>query len=304
MDIKIPELIIEGVYTSDGAGVKLERIFGSPRTVQITDPFLLLDFFGSSKLSDYENGFPWHPHRGIETITLQLRGKTYHEDSEGHKGIILPGELQWMTAGSGIFHQEMPKPIYYGDKVPSIKDDANAGIQLWLNMPAANKMDEPAYRSIREEQVPVEEDDYGNKIGVISGNFKKVAGALNESFQYELAEKINPYYLRIKTIAKGKFETNIPEGHRAIIFVIGGLISVNDKELVSEGRAVILSTKGKLLSFYADQPSDVIIIAGRPLNEPISWYGPIVMNTREEIAQAIKELNDGTFIKENNPLWQ
>ncbi|PYB69108.1 pirin family protein [Thermoplasma sp. Kam2015] len=301
---KIPEYFFEGSLTYDGAGVKLRRMFGSQRTAQITDPFLLMDIFGSERREDYDNGFPWHPHRGIETITYQMAGKTLHEDSEGHKGIIGPGEFQWMTAGSGIFHEEMPKPIYYGEEARyATRDNSNKGIQLWLNLPSSSKMTDPSYRSIKPDQIPHITDDYGNRIRIVAGNVNGVNGALNENFQYDMVKKIDPYYIEIIMEAGAKSDLSIPEGYRGILAIIDGNIRINTSQF-SEKNVVVLSREGSNVSLKALADSRIILLAGRPLNEPIAWYGPIVMNTREEIINALKELQEGNFVKNKNPMMQ
>ncbi|WP_297026745.1 pirin family protein [Thermoplasma sp.] len=302
--MKIPEYVFEGSVAYDGAGVKLRRMFGSQRTAYITDPFLLMDMFGSDRREDYDNGFPWHPHRGIETITYQIKGKTFHEDSEGHSGVIFPGEIQWMTAGSGIFHQEMPKPIYYGEESRyQQRDDSNAGIQLWLNMPATSKMSDPAYRSIKADQIPQISDDYGNKIRIIAGSVNRVSGALNENFQYDLMNRIDPYYIEILMDADTKTSFSIPEGYRTMIAVLEGAIKINGSPF-NEKNVVVLSKEGMDVLIESNTGSRLILIAGKPLNEPIAWYGPIVMNTHDELVQAFEDLQEGKFVKTKNPVWQ
>jgi len=301
---KIPEYVFEGSVTYDGAGVKLRRMFGSQRTTAITDPFLLMDMFGSDNRADYDNGFPWHPHRGIETITYQIKGKTFHEDSEGHRGIIAPGEIQWMTAGSGIFHEEMPKPIYYGEENKyRERNDSNAGIQLWLNMPASSKMADPAYRSIRSDQIPQISDDYGNRIRIVAGTVNRVSGALNENFQYDLMQRIDPYYVEILMEPDTRTSLSVPEGHRAIMAIVEGSIRVNGSTF-NEKNVAVLSKEGTDIFIDSQANSRLIFLAGKPLNEPIAWYGPIVMNTRDQLIQAFNELQEGKFVKNRNPVWQ
>ncbi len=304
-NIKRVMYVFDGSYAYDGAGVKLRRIFGGQDTAAMTDPFLLMDHFGSDNMDDYIRGFPWHPHRGIETVTYQFRGKTNHEDSEGHRGTIYPGEIQWMTAGSGIFHEEMPKPAEFEDGKPasSVLDATNSGMQIWINMPSSLKMSDPSYRSIKKSIIPFVEDEFGNRIGIVSGRFMKVDGALNSDFDYSLSSFIDPYYLDVQIEEDSEFRTDFPEGYTVIVYVIEGE-AVYRETVMRAGSGYVLSRDGKGIIIKSSTRSRILVLAGKPLGEPVAWYGPIVMNTREEISGALRELNDGRFIRNRNPAWQ
>ncbi len=304
-NIKSVMYVLDGSYAYDGAGVKLRRIFGGQETSSITDPFLLMDHFGSDNMEDYIRGFPWHPHRGIETVTYQFKGKTNHEDSEGHRGTIYPGEIQWMTAGSGIFHEEMPKPEGFdtGKILNPFSDTANSGMQIWINMPSSLKMSDPSYRSIRKNIIPFVEDRSGNRIGIVSGRFMNVDGALNSDFDYSLSSFVDPYYLDVQIEEGSEFRTYLPEGYTAIVYVIEGE-AVYRETVMRAGSGYVLSREGKEVMIKSITRSRILVLAGRPLGEPVAWYGPIVMNTLEEISEALRELNDGRFIRNRNPVWQ
>jgi len=278
--------ILEGRNTVDGAGVRLYRVFGSPSTVQLTDPFLLLDFFGSADPREYIVGFPWHPHRGIETVTLLYEGKVEHEDSTGNKGVIYPGQVQWMTAGSGIFHQEMPKPL---EGVEVAKYNQNPlsvrGLQLWINLPAKKKMTEPTYRNINS--IPKETFDFG-ELSVLSGEYRGLQGPVN------VKSDVEPTYFDVNL--DGEFKMNVKDGYTVLAFVVDGKakFSPNSPE-VEKGNLVIYDRRGDEIDISGK--ARFIILSGRPLEEPVAWYGPIVMNTEDEIMEALSDLRKGTFIK-------
>ncbi|BFI73538.1 pirin [Nanoarchaeota archaeon] len=281
------EKIIKGKITIDGAGVKLYRVFGGPDTVDLTDPFLLLDFFGSNNPKDYIAGFPWHPHRGIETVTLLYKGKVEHEDSEGNKGTIYPGQAQWMTAGSGIFHQEMPKPI---DKEFNYPYDPNtvSGLQLWINLPANMKMTDPTYRNIKE--IPKEEFDFG-KIQVLSGNYKGLEGPV------KVKSPVDPTYYDIEL--HGEFSSSFKSGYTVLVYVVEGKVKIEDNN-ISSGNLIVFSREGEEINIKGE--GRIIILSGRPLYEPIAWYGPIVMNNLEQIYEALLDLQKGTFVKKSGTI--
>lgn len=286
--------------TSDGAGVKLHRVFGGMNTVKITDPFLLLDHFGSNRIEDYISGFPWHPHRGIETVTYLLEGKVDHEDSVGNRGSIFPGDLQWMTAGSGIFHQEMPKPLDDRDPRELLKSNGLnttvAGFQLWINIPANEKMTRPKYRGMKNNSVPVVSDDSGATLKVVAGSFLGNDGALKYS------SGIDPTYLDVRMPEETEFVYNFKESQTPIIYNITGKITIDGTSTFSGMKGVVLSRSGTRVSFTTeDMPARFLILAGNPLNEPVYWYGPIVMNTREQIEEAILDLRNDTFVREKEP---
>lgn len=272
--------------TIEGAGVHLKRAFGFGHE-HIFDPFLLLDDFRSDNPEHYLKGFPWHPHRGIETITYVLSGDVEHGDSMGNKGIISSGDVQWMTAGSGIIHQEMPK---------GAPDGSMSGFQLWANLPRSDKMMDPRYRDVKSDQIPEVSLEDGTKIRVICGNAGDIQGPVRDIV-------IDPEYLDITVPAGSEFSHPTKRGHTVLAYVIGGtgqfggesmgqgpFISNGDLVLFGDGDRVAVSTKGDHIRF--------LLISGKPIGEPIAWYGPIVMNTKEELRIAFEEFNNGTFIKQ------
>jgi redox-sensitive bicupin YhaK (pirin superfamily) len=260
----------------DGAGVSLTRIFGFGDT-ELTDPFLLLDYFGSENPDDYLAGFPWHPHRGIETVTYMLEGRVGHGDSLGNSGIIGPGDVQWMTAGSGIIHEEMPQKSPHGVR----------GFQLWVNLPRKDKMRDPAYRGVVAGLVPVCEGP-GTRVKVIAGEFGGVEGAVSGIAG-------DPGYLDIGLEAGASIDLSLPEDHTAIAYVYGGGLSY---PCVID-RACLVFGPGDSLSFKAgDSGASLIFFHGLPLREPVAWRGPIVMNSEAELDQAFAEYSAGTFVKD------
>ena len=279
-----PSLILTGKEVRDGAGVKLSRLFGSQRTFQFTDPFLLLDYFGSDKKEDYEMGFPWHPHRGIETLTYLLKGKVDHEDSIGNSGTIHPGEIQWMTAGSGIFHQEMPSSFS--------QDREMLGFQLWINLRRKDKLSKPTYRSIDVNHLNKLQWER-NEIKVISGS---ILGSDNPSMQ---RHSLDVSYFDI-TSNGGSLEIPKQEEFTSLIIPIEGSLKANGKELKKLEVAVYDSREG-VIKVDGEGRHRYIYISGRRTNEPISWYGPIVMNDWKEIEDSFRELQNGTFIRDRNP---
>ncbi|MGC8561773.1 MAG: pirin family protein [Thermoplasmata archaeon] len=280
----IPSLILKGKEVRDGAGVKLSRLFGSPGTFEFTDPFLLLDYFGSDRPEDYEMGFPWHPHRGIETLTYLLKGNVDHEDSMGNSGTIHPGEIQWMTAGSGIFHQEMPSS--FG------QDREMLGFQLWINLRKVDKLSKPTYRSIDVNHLNKLQSNR-NEIKVISGS---ILGSDNPSMQ---RHSLDVSYFDI-TSNGGSLEIPKQEGFTSLIIPLEGKLMANGTQLEKLEVAVYNSSKG-IIRIDGDQKHRYIYISGRRTNESISWYGPIVMNDWKEIEDSFRELQNGTFIRDKNP---
>jgi hypothetical protein len=269
--------IIQGFQTSDGAGVKLTRVIGSA-DVKDVDPFLMLDAFDSSNPKDYIAGFPFHPHRGIETFTYLIHGMIEHQDSLGNKGVIHDGQAQWMTAGSGIIHQEMPKPAPH-----------MLGLQLWINLPQKDKMCEPAYWDILEDHVePIVNDRY--TIRVISGTVDGIQ------------PKIQPKYVkaRILDISVKKdqvFTLDIDSNATLFIYTFESeLINVEDHKQLPK-RSAILFQEGTSVEFKAINDARFLWFEGLPLHEPVAFGGPIVMNTKEELNVAFRELREGTFIK-------
>jgi len=269
-----------GTPSMDGAGVRLNRIIGH-NDVQDIDPFLMLDFFDSRNPEDYVRGFPWHPHRGIETITYLVDGLIEHGDSLGNKGVIVAAGCQWMTAGSGIIHQEMPKPTEH-----------MLGAQLWLNLPAAHKMTEPAYRDITEKDLAIFEDDQ-LLVKVIAGSFKGKKGPVSGTY-------VDPMYMDVTVKPGGSFEPKVPENETVLLLLLEGEVQMPDGNAaaVPDARLALL-TRGAKTVIGSEKGARFILIAGRPLHEPVAWGGPIVMNTREELSLAFRELDEGTFIKHN-----
>jgi redox-sensitive bicupin YhaK (pirin superfamily) len=262
--------------TLEGAGVKLKRVLGY-NEVPLFDPFLLLDHFGSDKPEDYLKGFPWHPHRGIETVTYMLNGEGEHGDSIGNSGVIRSGDIQWMTAGSGIMHQEMPKKY----------EGLMEGFQLWINLPAEKKMTNPRYRGITKNQIPSLENE-GLKMKIISGEIDDTKGPIQD-----LAIDIE--YFDISIAAEKTFEHTMKKEHKCFIYVIDGSAYSNDVFIKSNQCA--LFGEGDSINIQTIEGVRFVFISGKPLNESVAWGGPIVMNTKAELSQAFKELNEGTFIK-------
>ncbi len=302
-ELKSVDAVLSGRDTSDGAGVKLKRMFQGETSYPRTDPFLLCDIFGSSKVEDYIMGFPWHPHRGIETVTYLWSGKVEHKDSEDHGGTIYPGDLQWMNAGSGIFHQEMPHPLdevyrkfnpNYGFPLERV-----SGIQLWVNLPSSQKMSTPSYAGILAKDIPRVVNGNGAKVSIISGEFEKTEG-------YYRGNRItDPSYFEITLEPEAILDVGIREGYRAILITLEADFQVSDPRGARIGsfKTAILSTSGSRISMLnGSTRSTLILVSGRPLNEPVAWYGPIVMNTREQINTAFHDLENGTFVRDRNPL--
>lgn len=269
---------VRGQRAVDGAGVSLVRVLGN-RDVYDFDPFLMLDSFDSTDPKDYTAGFPWHPHRGIETITYLISGRIEHMDSLGNKGAIESGESQWMTAGSGILHQEMP-----------IASERMLGFQLWLNLPQKEKMSEPAYLGITQDMIPVMESDRA-KIRVLSGGYGGVSGVLPRHIQAGILDVSLPKNERIILPTK-------PEETVFAFLILGEAII--DAHMISEKTAVLFGA-GDSVSIEATPDHDLrfILFSGKALHEPIAWGGPIVMNTRAELDLAFEELRNGSFIKQN-----
>ena len=271
--------VVAGKEAQDGAGVKLVRVFGN-HDVGDFDPFLMLDAFDSQDPKDYIKGFPWHPHRGIETITYLIRGEIEHGDSLGNKGLISDGDCQWMTAGSGIIHQEMPKAS------PKM-----LGTQLWLNMPAKEKMSPPRYGDIAGSQIPFVEDEDAT-VHILAGSFNGTKGAVE-------GNHVKPIYfdVELKADREWAFETD-PEFNLFIYILRGtGFFQPDWKERVSEKHAILFETGKWFRIKAAESGIRFLLLAGKPLREPIAWGGPIVMNSMEELEQAFTELDNNTFIK-------
>lgn len=270
------ERLIQGQATSDGAGVKLTRVL-TQNLQRRLDPFLMLDAFGTDNPGDYIGGFPDHPHRGFETVTYMLQGRMRHRDSAGNEGLLVPGSVQWMTAGRGVIHSEMPEQ----------QDGAMEGFQLWLNLPARDKMREPWYRDIPSEEVP-ELTLPGVTVRVIAGHSHGVDGAVQRN-------ATEPLYLDLHLEPGAAFAQPLPAGHNALLYVYRGSLGVAGTEVRRQRMAILANTTGSdgVEVRAGAEGARAILIAGRPLNEPIAQYGPFVMNTNEEIFQAVEDFRAG-----------
>jgi len=273
--------IIIAKPTMEGAGVKLNRVFGNSETA-LTDPFLLLDDFSSANPADFIAGFPWHPHRGIETITYVLSGEVRHEDSLGNKSSIGAGDVQWMTAGSGIIHQEMP--VDTGGPM--------LGFQLWANLPASYKMMKPRYQEIKADRIPVVKTSEGYEIRIICGAVEGVRGPVEDIIAA-------PEYLDVTMPASAAFIHGIASGNTAFAYVISGSARFDSSARKSIGmqRLALFDDDGFVRVQTDGGPARFLLICGKPIREPIAWYGPIVMNTEEELRTAFREYEEGSFIK-------
>jgi len=266
--------------TIEGAGVRLNRVFGFYELPKL-DPFLLLDDFGSDNPEDYLAGFPWHPHRGIETVTYMLSGETEHGDSLGNRGVIGPGDVQWMTAGSGIIHQEMPQR----------SEGRLRGFQLWVNLPAASKMMDPRYRDVSADTIPEVPVAAGVRIKVIAGAVAGVRGPVRDVVA-------DPEYLDVMLASDSEFTHQIPDDHTAFAYVVEGRgwFGPGRAHQLSEGQLASFDARGAVRATGAG-PLRFLLVSGKPLKEPVAWHGPIVMNTDEELELAFREYRNGTFVK-------
>jgi quercetin 2,3-dioxygenase len=270
--------------TIEGAGVHLRRVFGQPEVPHF-DPFLMLDDFRADDPAAFRAGFPWHPHRGIETVTYVLRGDVEHSDSMGNAGVISAGCCQWMTAGSGIIHEEMPK----GDAEGRLE-----GFQLWVNLPSGHKMRDPRYRGIEADEVPVVLAPHGAVVRVIAGEVGGVRGPVQGIV-------VEPEYLDVSLPASGEFIHAVKRGHTVFAYVIGGValfdVPGGDTVHAGDGTAVLFGDGDEVAVRTADGEARFLLISGRPLGEPVVWRGPIVMNTDEELRQAFRDYENDTFIR-------
>lgn len=270
--------IVNGDQVSDGAGVQLKRVIGSPQ-LNMLDPFLMFDAFGSDRPQEYLAGFPPHPHRGFETVTYMLAGKMRHEDSVGNKGVIETGGVQWMTAGKGIIHSEMPEQ----------EEGLLAGFQLWVNLPASEKMTEPHYQERSAQEIPVETHDNGTEIRVVAGQTDKgTKGVIDNPY-------VNPLYLHVQLPAATAFVQQVAKTDNSFIYVIDGQVSIGDKQrLLKTGQLGVLEPGSEVI-LQAEQDSEFLLVSGQPLKEPVARGGPFVMNTREQIEQAFSDYREGRF---------
>jgi redox-sensitive bicupin YhaK (pirin superfamily) len=270
------ERLIQGVATSDGAGVSLTRVL-TGKLQRRLDPYLMLDAFGSDDPDDYIAGFPDHPHRGFETITYMLAGRMRHRDSAGHEGLLGDGGVQWMTAGSGVIHSEIPEQ----------EDGVMEGFQLWLNLPAQNKMAAPWYKDFASADIPEYVTAEGVTVRVIAGSSNGVSGAVSR-------EMTEPIYLDIHLPAGASFSTALPASHNAFIYTYRGAADVGGTQVDVQRMGILSNTAGADgITLSATEPTRLILVAGKPLNEPIVQYGPFVMNTQDEIHQALDDFRGG-----------
>jgi len=272
------ERLIAGQPTSDGAGVKLTRVLTQPLQRRL-DPFLMLDAFGTDNPEDYIGGFPDHPHRGFETVTYMIAGRMRHRDSAGHEGLLQNGGVQWMTAGRGVIHSELPEQ----------EDGRMEGFQLWLNLAAKDKLRAPWYRDIQSGDIPEFSTVEGVKVRAIAGRSHGVVGAM----QRDVTE---PLYLDVELPAGASFTQSLPSSHNAFVYVYRGIISIGDVDVPLQRMAILGNapeTDGVVMR--AREASRVLLIAGKPLGEPIAQHGPFVMNTNEEIFQAVRDYQSGSF---------
>ncbi len=272
------EQLVAGRATSDGAGVKLLRVLNQPLQRRL-DPFLMLDAFRSDSPEDYLAGFPDHPHRGFETITYMIAGRMRHRDSAGHEGLIQNGGVQWMIAGRGLIHSEMPEQ----------EQGTMEGFQLWLNLPAQDKLTAPWYRDIPSEEIPEVATAEGVTARVIAGQSHGLAGAVQRPHT-------EPLVLDLHFAAGSRFDQVLPEQHNAFVYVYRGEVMIRARAVPEQRMAILANgagADGVILS--AEQPSRALLMAGRPLHEPIVQYGPFVMNTQEEIEQALRDIKSGRF---------
>jgi redox-sensitive bicupin YhaK (pirin superfamily) len=269
---------IEPQSARDGAGVLLRRSIAS-RALDQLDPFLLLDHFGSTRACDYEAGFPMHPHRGIETVTYMLEGSVRHKDSTGREGVIGKGDVQWMSAGRAILHEEMPE----------VGPNGNFGFQLWVNLPKSEKMSRPRYQEFRAPEIPSVELDGGGTIKIVAGEVDGVAGAVTDIMA-------QPTYLDVHLPAGKRFTHPIPRGHAAFAYLYEGTASFGVEDVRVQGPRLVVFKDGDGIAAHAfGAEARFLLVSGAPIKEPIARYGPFVMNTPEEIQETLDELRDGRF---------
>jgi redox-sensitive bicupin YhaK (pirin superfamily) len=272
------ERLVTGMPTSDGAGVKLTRVLTQPLQRRL-DPFLMLDAFGTDNPGDYIGGFPDHPHRGFETVTYMIAGRMRHRDSAGNEGLLGDGGVQWMTAGRGVVHSELPEQ----------EEGRMEGFQLWLNLPAKDKMRDPWYRDIASAQIP-EFTQPGVKVRVIAGETNGVQGAMQR-------EVTAPLYLDVQLEPGATFEHTLPASHNAFVYVYRGALDIGETAVPAQRMAILANTAGSdgVVLRASSEPTRALLIAGQPLGEPIAQYGPFVMNSNEQIFQAVEDFRAGRF---------
>jgi redox-sensitive bicupin YhaK (pirin superfamily) len=271
--------VVQGMPTSDGAGVKLRRVIGQPQLPDL-DPFLMLDEFGTDRAEDYIAGFPDHPHRGFETVTYMLDGRMRHRDNHGNEGVLVPGSVQWMTAGRGLVHSEMPEQ----------QEGRMRGFQLWLNLPARDKMTAPKYQEFGPERIPVATPAPGVSVKVIAGSTAGIVGPI-------LQPATDPTYLDIALEPGAQFTQALPADYAAFLYVFEGEVVVGDEASAVRTHQLAVLGEGALIRLRGAGAGTAraILVAGRPLKEPVAKYGPFVMNTREELQQAFVDFQSGRF---------
>jgi redox-sensitive bicupin YhaK (pirin superfamily) len=274
------ERLVTGQRTSDGAGVKLTRVLSNDLHQRL-DPFLMLDAFGSDQADDYIAGFPDHPHRGFETVTYMIAGRMRHRDSAGNEGLLENGGVQWMTAGRGVIHSELPEQ----------EEGLMEGFQLWLNLPSTRKMQAPWYRDFKAPELPRYRSAQGAEVTVIAGQSQGTAGAVQR-------EGTEPLYLDIHLPAGAQFEHLLPESHNAFIYVYRGQVHLDGQAVPIQKMAILANEPGcDGVRLHAGPDSRLLLLAGRPLREPIVQYGPFVMNTKQEIYQAVTDYQSGQLTR-------
>ena len=270
------EKIVRGQATSDGAGVKLTRVIGTHRLPDL-DPFLMLDEFGSDDPQAYLAGFPDHPHRGFETVTYMLAGRMRHGDNKGNVGLLEPGSVQWMTAGRGIVHSEMPEQ----------EEGLMRGFQLWVNLPARDKMCAPRYQDIPPAAIPVFEPGDGNRVKIIAGRYAGIEGPVS-------AVATEPLYLDVHLVAQTALAVPVAADHAGFVYAYEGSAVAGDKPL-AKGELGVLGAGDRLTLRTGDEPARLLVVAGKKLDEPVAKYGPFVMNTQAELHQAVADYRAGRF---------
>ena len=268
---------LRGQAASDGAGVRLTRVIGTNQLPDL-DPFLMLDEFGSDKPGDYLAGFPSHPHRGFETVTYMLDGRMRHKDNHGNEGLLTPGSVQWMTAGRGIVHSEMPEQ----------EQGLMRGFQLWVNLPAKDKMTEPKYQEFGADRIPQATPDTGVRVKVIAGRVGDVVGPVAQP-------ATDPTYLDIQLAPGASFEQALPAGHNVFAYVYEGAVHLPGEDVVPKGDLLVFGAGDVVRVSAGGASARLILVAGRPLKEPVARHGPFVMNTREQIMQAFVDFQEGRF---------
>jgi redox-sensitive bicupin YhaK (pirin superfamily) len=267
---------VKGMATSDGAGVRMTRMLGTPEA-KMFDPFLMLDHFNTEKADDYIGGFPDHPHRGFDTVTYMLDGRMKHADNTGREGVIETGGIQWMRAGRGIVHSEMPQQA----------EGRMRGFQLWVNLPSGLKMSEPGYQEFEADKIPVEDRETGAKVKVIAGATSRgVAGPVGGG-------PVDAIYFDVVLPAGARFEEPVSDGRNAMLVVYEGAVSVAGTRIDALGAGFL--GEGAEVAVQAETDARFLLLAGKPIGEPVAWAGPFVMNTREEVMQAFDDYNAGRF---------